>query len=36
MAMARRKQLRGQYDHMVDDCMKELPPFTDAPPAKSP
>ena len=33
MAMARREELRGQYDHMVDDCMKDLPPFTDAPPA---
>jgi hypothetical protein len=33
MAMARREELRGQYDHMVDDCMKELPPFVDAPSA---
>ena len=36
MAMARREELQGQYDHMVDDCMKELPPFTDAPPANPP
>lgn len=31
MALADREQLRGQYDSMVDHCMKELPPFTDAP-----
>jgi hypothetical protein len=36
MAMARREELRGQYDHMVDDCMKELPPFVDAPPSSAP
>ena len=36
MAMARREELRGQYDHMVGDCMKELPPFVDAPPATQP
>ena len=33
MTMARREQLRGQYDNMVQDCMAELPPFVDAPPA---
>lgn len=31
MALADREQLRGQYDSLVDHCMKELPPFTDAP-----
>ena len=31
MTMARREQLRGQYDNMVQDCMAELPPFVDAP-----
>ena len=31
MALADREHLRGQYDSMVDHCMKELPPFTDAP-----
>ena len=31
MALVDREQLRGQYDNMVDHCMKELPPFTDAP-----
>jgi hypothetical protein len=36
MAMAHREELRGQYDHMVDDCMKELPPFVDAPPSTTP
>ena len=32
MALADREHLRGKYDQMVDQCMKELPPFTDAPP----
>ena len=36
MAMARREEMRGQYDHMVDDCMKELPPFVDAPGSDQP
>jgi len=36
MAMARREELRGQYDHMVDDCMRELPAFVDAPPSGTP
>ena len=31
MALADREKLRGQYDSMVDHCMKELPPFVDAP-----
>jgi outer membrane PBP1 activator LpoA protein len=31
MAMARREELRGQYDSLVQDCMTELPPFVDAP-----
>ena len=31
MALVDREQLRGQYDSLVDHCMKELPPFTDAP-----
>ncbi|GEM_PF-5881973 len=36
MALAQRENLRGQYDHMVDDCMRELPPFIDAPPSNPP
>jgi len=31
MAMARREELRGTYDSLVQDCMTELPPFVDAP-----
>ena len=33
MTMARRENLRSQYDNIVQDCMTELPPFTDAPPS---
>lgn len=36
MAMARRETLRSQYDGIVKDCMAELPPFQDAPPANPP
>ena len=36
MAMARRENLRSQYDGIVQDCMAELPPFQDAPPADQP
>jgi hypothetical protein len=36
MAMARRENLRSQYDGIVQDCMTELPPFTDAPPGNQP
>ena len=31
MALADREHLRGEYDSMVDNCMKELPPFVDTP-----
>lgn len=31
MALADREEMRGHYDSLVDHCMKELPPFTDAP-----